>query len=306
MKSKLLITLLLFISVLNSFSQDIIASGLKSFNLYINNPALTTAENKLQLDFMGEIKISNSSNPSSSGLFNAIFKLKKINSNIRFSYLRYGFSDIEKWNGALLGYSYSKDLSDNLNIAGGFDINYYSVDYSGFYLQSSIDNYSLDPNIPVKSSDLTDNHLHGILGLAGKYKELTIGVSSKLALWNDIGALSYAYKPNAKSGIQLFQINLIAKYEFKIKEKLTLTPQFEYLHHQNYNAEKDYKIGLFFNYNKLFGFGIMHDSYIDQLTNISAQVKLFKKVELIIVYNPTFGGNSTKEMNLYAQLRVNI
>jgi hypothetical protein len=308
MKNKLLITILLFIPTLNSFSQDLIPSGAKSYNLYINNPALIAPEDKSQIDFLGG-KQNFWSDLSSYTLFaNTMFKLKK--SNIRVSFLEYSFSGLERQRGGTIGYSYNKDLNDKFSLSGGIDLNFFRKDNSGFYHKGW---YSSSGSSFVSNIKWKDNYLHSQLGIATKYNDLTIGVNSKFGIWNDVAITST--DPNFDKGIQLFRINFLVKYDFKVKDNIIITPQIEYLHNHIFTSEKDYNIGLFFNYKKLIGFGFMFDSDQAKLTefrnhvyNFSTQIKLFKKVDLIGVYSPIFyeKRKSTDKNAWNAQLQLRI
>lgn len=311
MKSKLLITILLFLFTLNSFSQDIISSGVKSYNLYVNNPALITAEDKVQIDLLvGKRSLMDGYYSAYTLFANSIFKIKK--SNIRVSFLEHNFDNLINQRGGTIGYSYNKELNKKLSLSGGIDLNFYRVDNSGLYQPGFFSTEDDLDNSIVSNTKWIDNYLHSQLGIATKYNDLTIGISSKLGVWNDVSINSLNRNP--EKGIQFFRINFLAKYDINIKDNIIITPQAEYLHNHNITSEKDYNIGLFFKYKKLVGFGFMFDTdqaklseFREHIYNFSAQIKLFKKVDLIGVYSPRFYESSRSSEKVWnIQLRIEI
>ena len=213
-------------------------------------------------------------------MINSIVSVNNLKSAFLASYY-YSQLGTSKAHGFNIGYSFIHSFNDHLIIRCGvrYDFNNVFIDNSGL----------IDAQIPGSTYNMyyqKNNDLD--LGLGIFLYGLTIGLSNNIML-----SKKFIYQDDAlpdstsTSGSEYKYLNILAKYDFKIREKFTITPQFDYNKiYKSYlsiflSYLEKYKIGLTYHIAKGF------DSDNKKIM-ISSSCLIADKIEIILFFNPGF------------------
>lgn len=261
----------------NSFSR---IGGFSLYDLYLSNPSFISSDNLVSFNLYGRAYLFNQFDDPLDLMINSLVSIDKIKSAFLSSYYysQLGFS---KDHGFNLGYSFNHRFNKNLILKFGVGYNFIqrSTDWSNF-----IDNIVDDSRYYLSKGKT--HHLD--LGLGIVLYGLTFGLNNNITLSEKIIYQDHTLPDSTStSGSEYNYLNILAKYDFTIREKFTITPQLDYN-----KIFKSY-LSLFLTYIDKYRIGLTYNlsknsDFSDFKIMFSSSCIIADKVELIVFFNPGF------------------
>ena len=278
-------------------SQGLNYDGLELYDTYMQNPAEIEAENNFQLDAIGYSHWIGFPGHPEGYLINSIGTIKKIHSSVRLSFENgtFAYSSDRTLN---FGYAFKHPFNSDLSLGAGLNYSTGKIRTDDSYIDTS------RPDIPTYYEQKTGSI---DMGLALKYKRLSLGLNSRFTLINKV-RMKYRNREDVKySGTTGFnKIYFSSRYTIPVLKKFNITPEIAFDTYNDTGSEFTAKFypGLLADYKEIVGIGAVHYWY----TSFMAYAKLFKRFR---IYIAVFNGKIHQDnvdlgWNFNGQLRINI